>query len=376
MRIGISGAFGFLGASFVNECVQGLSGSPGSRIVAFGANNLRHPLVDSARVETRRLDVRDRAACDAAFEGLDALVHLAGKVAFDRASAKATWEVNAVGAINAIDAALAAGARTVVHVSSISALGAAPKGRLASEGNDPFAPETRASTELRSWEQALAYANLSAKGDFSFLKRLDVPYVDSKIAAEAVARDRSSRGADVRIVYPGTAIGPGDVHDAIGELLYRIAMGKLGIAPAGGTSYVDSRDFARGLYLALERGTQGGRYVISGKDEDNYLYKDFFATVGSLFGRRKPIMLSKAIAPALGALAETFAPRSGISRGLARSGGIDQRFSSAMAKASLGYEPRAKLLESVLECLAYYADHKGLTLPSARNAALNGELHG
>jgi dihydroflavonol-4-reductase len=54
----------------------------------------------------------------------------------------------------------------------------------------------------------------------------------------------------------------------------------------GGLSYVDVRDVVAGHLLAEQRGVAGRRYILT-SDEGNLPYRDFFARVGDVTGRRR-----------------------------------------------------------------------------------------
>jgi dihydroflavonol-4-reductase len=55
--------------------------------------------------------------------------------------------------------------------------------------------------------------------------------------------------------------------------------------PPGGVSFVDARDAAEGMRLAMERGTPGARYLLAGC---NLSVRDFFGRLARLSGVRAP----------------------------------------------------------------------------------------
>ncbi|WP_324277108.1 NAD-dependent epimerase/dehydratase family protein [Blastococcus brunescens] len=74
------------------------------------------------KMEYRQGDVRDAAALEAAFDGVDVVVHLAFLIT-GNASRETTRSINVDGTLNAFRAAAAAGAQRFVYASSVAAYG-------------------------------------------------------------------------------------------------------------------------------------------------------------------------------------------------------------------------------------------------------------
>jgi len=352
MRIGVTGAFGFLGASFVAELLE----RGGWEIVAFASRRTSNPLFDPGRVEVRALDVRDRAAAARAFRGLDAVAHFAGKIGYRAAERAPVWEASVLGTASVLEAALEAGLGRLLYASSISVLGEPEPGRLADESGSPYGSPAYP-ISFASPAEALAAVDASLAGDRSFLARSRSPYLDAKLASwELAKRYAAERGLPLVTLFPGTAVGPGDLGRSISALVDSVWEGRLGLALGGASSFVDSRDFARGAALALERGRPGEAYVISGRDEHNLGYAGFMDLVSRTARARggrgigRPLVLPRAAAEVAGALAERLAPGSGLSRGLAAAGSARNLCSSAKARSELGYEPAPELGPAIEAC--------------------------
>lgn len=371
MRIGITGAFGFLGANLV---VHLLDSTPsGTRLVAFSARSARNPLFDPSRVTTVPLDILDGEGLRAATRGVDVLFHVAGRVSYARRDTKRTWDVNVLGARNVFEAVLANQVPRLVYVSSINVLGAAARGRdgraarPVDETNDVYDPAAGNPNSFRSAAEALAAVDSSARGDYSFLQRVRVAYFDSKLAAMELARSfHRERGLPVVSVLPGTAIGPGDTHYEISQLIDRIFTNRLAATFPGGTSFVDSRDCAEGIALAWRKGRAGEAYIISGADADNLSYRQFMrraAGVAAGLGRRVRrdfLVMPRAASLPAAALIETVAPRSplasSLGTALVRSGCMVHAFTSGKAGRELGYSPRRTLETGIADCWQFLQD--------------------
>jgi dihydroflavonol-4-reductase len=165
-----------------------------------------------------------RAPCDhralvKAFEGADAVVHLAGVVSAVRDDRFITGNVDATRGVAA--AARAAGAR-LVHVSSLAAAGPAPASAPRTE-DDPAAPIT--------------------------------PYGRSKLEGERVVGDTS--GLRWTILRPGVVYGPRD--RGLLPLFRYAARGLLPLTGRDGAAYmfIHITDVVRAIAAAIDRELDG-----------------------------------------------------------------------------------------------------------------------
>jgi dihydroflavonol-4-reductase len=362
-QIGVTGAFGFLGASFVSalldsQCQRGLN-SDECRITAFASTTRSHPLFEASDVEIEALDVVNDTDMSRKFSGLDVVAHFAGVVDYSGRGKRRVWDANVLGTRRVFDAAIAAGVRRVCYVSSVCVLGAQgpTTARLLTESDAPYAASRRLNA-FASPAEALDAVERSSRGDYSFLHQARVAYFDSKLAAWELARVYArERGLDIVTVFPGTAVGPGDLHYAISRLVDGVWDGRLGSSLEGATSFVDSRDFARGALLALSKGRAGEGYVISGRDEDNLRYAEFMSLVarvarenGGHPRKRPPRTAPRSLALAAATVADLFVPSAGLSPALVLSGTIRNVCSSAKARIELGYQPSPSLDPAILAC--------------------------
>ena len=365
MKIGITGAYGFLGANVVSQCLR-----QNHEVVAFSSKTAVHPLFDNSQVEVRTLDILDAHSVRNACRGLDAVIHLAGAVDFLASRRRRVWDINVLGSANLYDAVLSLGISKLVDTSSITALGPSPDGRLMDEASgNPY--QKLNPILFADAKEALAAVDSSMRGDYGFLTRSRLMYFDSKLAATELSRRYAQhRGLPVIRIFPGTAVGPGDLHYSISQLVDSVWQGKLGMTYPGGTAFMDSRDFARGVVLALDRGTPGDEYILAGKPEDNLSYVDFMTLIastarsgGSLAAKKRPpVVLPAIVARPASRLLEKLAPGLGLTYGMSLSACIHHRFSSAKAMRELGYSPDTALTDSINACREFSLRFHGLTL--------------
>jgi dihydroflavonol-4-reductase len=113
-------------------------------------------------------------------------------------------------------------------------------------------------------------------------------------------------------VNPTILFGPGDVNGSSTEDIRLFLERKIPAIPPGGLSYVDARDAAEGMCLAMEKGIGGRRYLLGAC---NLTFREFFARLERVSGVRGP-MLPMPRAPELartaGGMLERLAGRIGV----------------------------------------------------------------
>ena len=244
------------------------------------------------------VDVRDRERLVQAFNGCEAVVHVAALYSYTAPAAELE-AVNVDGTSNVIAACRAAGVRRLVHTSTAGTCGPV-SGRLATEEDGPPA-----------WE-------------------LDVPYKRTKLAAERLVLAAARDGLDALCVNPTTPIGEGDdTPTPTGRMVRGVASGRYrATLRAGGLNLVDVHDVARAHVLALERGRAGERYLVGGV---NLTLAEVFALIARAADRPPPRVGLPY--PAVRALA-----RVGLAnRHEVRLARLPAWFSSAKAHRELGY---------------------------------------
>jgi dihydroflavonol-4-reductase len=353
MKIGITGAFGFLGANIVAQCI-----TQNEQVVAFYSHNTSNPLFNNSDVEARKINILDKQNVRSACKDLDALIHLAGAVDFSASMRKKVWEVNVLGSFNIYESILDLGIQKFIDTSSITALGPCLGNMLVDETNgNPYQKSNP--IMFANAAETLQAVDSSIKGDYRFIQKSRLMYFDSKLAATELSRRYAlERGLPVIRIFPGTAVGPGDLHYSVSQLIDSVWEGRLNLTYPGGTAFMDSRDFAKGVLLALAKGKPGDEFVLAGKTEDNLGYADFMQLIaktaqfqkGLSAKNRRPIVLPAAIARPASFVIEQIAPKLGLSYALSLSACLTHRFSSEKAITMLGYSPKTPLEDSILAC--------------------------
>jgi nucleoside-diphosphate-sugar epimerase len=254
-------------------------------------------------------DVLDEDVVPQAVEGCEAVVHAAAVFSMDPRRAGEMRRTNARATELVLGRAVDRGLDPVVHVSTTVALT-----RFAGSGPDlPL-------------------------GD------VELPYAQSKIASEKIARRLQDAGAPVVTIYPGGVWGPGDPYRGDqSERLRWLLLGRFPFWPRGGIHVVDVRDVAAVIAAVLRAGRGPRRYIVPGHHVDG---DQVFAAVAELTGRRFPhlILPGPVIGPSarlIDAVNRRLPERwhYPADREAAEIARRDTRFDDSAARTELGIEP-------------------------------------
>jgi dihydroflavonol-4-reductase len=307
-RLLITGATGFLGRP-----LAALLRQRGHEVVALCRKS--DPALEADGVIVHRGDALDAASVRAAAEGCAALLHCAGKVSRKPEDAEELYRVHVEGTKITLDACRAVGVTRVV-LASTSGVVAVTK--------HPSVTNEDAATPI----------DIIARW----------PYYRSKLYAEKAAFDRNSPGFEIVAVNPTLLLGPGDTRGSSTGDVAKFLEKKIPFIPAGGLSFVDVRDAAEAMALALEKGRAGQRYLVSAV---NLTVEAFFGRlerISGVHGPRLKLPRSVALARAGAELMERAAKHMPIEAPVDKiSAEMAQHFwyvDATKARAELGWEPR------------------------------------
>ncbi|NVB37706.1 NAD-dependent epimerase/dehydratase family protein [Pseudenhygromyxa sp. WMMC2535] len=231
----ITGATGFLGQHVVAAArAAGYDVSALVRDVEAPAARMLLEAKAEGELELYAGDVLDPASVEQAAEGCVAVLHCAGKVSRAGEDATEMTRVNVGGVEVVLDACKAAGLRRAVVASTSGTIGiSTDPERVADERDEPPL------SLINKW-----------------------PYYRSKYYGEQSALARDAEDFEVVVVNPALLLGPGDLHGSSTEDVRRALEQRSPVVPAGGYAFVDARDAAEGMILALQKGRAGQRYLL------------------------------------------------------------------------------------------------------------------
>ena len=261
-----------------------------------------------------------------ALRGVDRVYHLAGIISILPGKAELMRRVNVEGVYNVAQAALQAGVRRMVHVSSVHAFHR-PTAVRAVDESEPLALDGAAG----------AYDQTKAEGTEAVLE-----------VAQA--------GLDAVIVCPTGIIGPGDyLRSEMGQTILEYTHERLHFLVAGAYDFVDVRDVAQGVRAAGAKGEAGELYILSGTHVELPQLHDLVQELAEVHSPQLVLPFSLA---AVGArLAELWykffrlTPR--FTSYSLRTVQDNAFFSRAKAERELGYQPRP-LRETLADTIAWH----------------------
>jgi dTDP-glucose 4,6-dehydratase len=256
----VTGGAGFIGSNFFRLILRVLEYTSGVNFDALtyagDRGNLLH-LENNARYSFVRGDICDRATVAAAIHGVDAVVHFAAESHVDRSIADSSLFIrtNVLGTQVLLDAALRAGVKKFVHVSTDEVYGAL--------GDQGKFTET---TPLRPRS----------------------PYAASKAAGDLLAQSYfETHGLPVCIVRPSNNYGPYQYPEKFVPLMVTnlIEGRKVPVYGEGLNvrDWLHVQDCCRGILAVLEHGAPGEVYNIGGGTELRNI--DLVRTVLEAMGR-------------------------------------------------------------------------------------------
>ncbi|HVM63365.1 MAG TPA: NAD-dependent epimerase/dehydratase family protein [Acidimicrobiales bacterium] len=314
MDVLITGGNGFVGRYLVRALL-----SRGDRVRVLALPTEDTAWLSEQGVVVHRGDIRLADSVSPAAHGADAVVHLAAMMDVWRPFHD-YWDVNVAGTEHVARAALSAGARRFVHMSSSSVYGVAPGAPV--DESRPLAP-------------------------------FDDPYPRTKAEADVlVQRMFADEGLPAVIIRPDQIFGPGDVMH-FGKTAERLLARRSIVAGRGDNALplVYVTDAVRGLLLALDDDRAVGQ-AFNITNDDVVTQRAFLETAAAALGAPRPrAHVPYRLLYAAAWSAEHVARRTGRRPALTRLGVVfaatDMRFSIEKARRVVGYAPEMPLTDGV-----------------------------
>jgi len=269
------------------------------------------------RVQYFHGDVREVESLKPLFETEEpreiSVIHTAGIVDISEDVSPLIYDVNVNGTKNIIALCEAFRVKRLIHVSSVHAI---------PEKNDGSV--------------------LSEVGHFS---ASDVVggYAKTKAEATQAVLDATQNGLDAVIVHPSGILGPYDErsNNHLVQMVADYMSGKLLACVNGGYDFVDVRDVAKGIMLALEKGESGECYILSNR---YYKIKDALRLVRNKVKVKNiptlPMWVANMVAPLIQYHAQRKKKRPLYTKYSLHTLSTNANFSHDKATSQLGYRPR------------------------------------
>ena len=252
----VTGGAGLLGKELITQLL-----AQGMRVRAIYN---RSPLSDfnSDNLEQLQCNILDVTGLEEAMKGIEKVYHCAAIVTFDPKRRRELFKINIEGTANIVNAALDAGVKKMLHVSSVAALG-----RIR---------ENEAVNETMNWSEETSNSR----------------YGQSKYLAELEVWRGIGEGLDAVMVNPVLILGAGDWNGGSSRV-FKSVYEEFPWYSDGITGFVDVRDVARAMVLLMESNISAERFIISAEDRS---FGDVFNLIAKAFGKKSP---HKKVTPAL-----------------------------------------------------------------------------
>ncbi|HEY9785526.1 MAG TPA: NAD-dependent epimerase/dehydratase family protein [Candidatus Obscuribacterales bacterium] len=333
--VAVTGASGLVGSHLVNHLV-----GQGFNVVAVmrGRSNesLFQSELASGRLTVRISDVLDPEGMQAAFEGVDVVVHTAGTVDA-LGPRKQIFDTNVEGSRIALDAAKIKGVKHFIFISSLSVI----TGQGDQYDVDESAP--------------LTYCGES--------------YADSKVDAEKlVMAVPPSDAMKVTALRPGFIYGPRE-RAWMPRLINSISTGKAMLIDGGTkeTNVIYVGNLSRAIEGAILNEKAYGR-VYNLTDGEKTTKKQLFDAIADGLGLPRvtkvvPGAVARAVCEVVSSLAPLLPEKSRrnlsrFSRAAFRLAGVNQGFSIKRAESDLGYVNRVPFAEGMRITLDYFKSER------------------
>ena len=253
----VTGASGFIGTHLVRQLSA--AGKPVRAL--YNSHPPREDLITLPNVEWRRCDLLDVYDVEDAMRGITDVYHCAAIVSFQPGDRARMMHVNVESTANVVNESVLQGARKLVHLSSVAALGRAGR-------------EQKEITEEEPWEES----------------RRNSAYGQSKYAAELEAWRGAGEGLSVAVVNPGIVLGEDlrngpDAWDEGSARLFKVVDGEFPFYTEGANGWVDVQDVVRAMMLLMKSDVEDERFILS---SGNFSYREVFTQMAHALGRKPP----------------------------------------------------------------------------------------
>lgn len=258
MKIFITGITGLLGSYVAKEFASF------GEIHGFKRKSSSTRLLDGVNfpIHWHEGTLSDVDSIDEAIQGMDLVIHCAGKVSFFPGDEEELFEVNVKGTSNLVNSMLYSGVKKLIHVSSVSALGRNP--------------ELKVIDEDHKWVES----------------PMNTKYGISKYLGELEAWRGEQEGLELIVVNPSILLGKIS-DDRSSTSIYSHVLGNSNYYPIGSINYLDVRDASKIIRELFEKSCWGDRYILN---KESIKFQEFFEKMAIAFEKKIP---NKAVSDSL-----------------------------------------------------------------------------
>lgn len=247
----VTGGTGLVGSHLLKELVK--TQQPVTALYRSAPSSLL-TAQENSNINWVQGDILDVQLLEEIMQGVQQVYHCAAIVSFNPSRKAELFKINVEGTANVVNAALSAGVKKLVHVSSVAAMGRIRNGQVINESMY-WTPETSNSN-----------------------------YGRSKYLAELEVWRGIAEGLPAVIVNPTIIFGAGD-WQLSSTKIFKTAYDEFPWYTNGRSGFVDVRDVVKAMMMLMQSDVQSERFIIS---SENILYKDVFTSMAHGFGKKPP----------------------------------------------------------------------------------------
>jgi len=225
------------------------------------------PLADfhSKALEQVQCNILDVVGLEEAMKDIEQVYHCAAIVTFNPRRKMEMFKINIEGTANVVNAALEAGIKKMVHVSSVAALGALR--------------EDEVINETMNWTEETSNSR----------------YGQSKYLAELEVWRGIGEGLNAVMVNPTIILGAGDWNSGSSHI-FKNAYNEFPWYTEGIRGFVDVRDVVSAMIQLMESDITAQRFIVSAENRN---FGEIFSLIATAFGKKPP---HKKVTPLIAAI--------------------------------------------------------------------------
>jgi dihydroflavonol-4-reductase len=324
----VTGGTGFLGSHLVSGLARSSRGAARDVRVLVQSTPpawLRDLGVEIVAGSVARPEDLARAAA-----GVERIYHLAGMVSHKPSDGHRMYAVHVDGTRHLCEAAVAAGCKRIVMASTSGTIAASTRA-----DDMPDEDSTAPLEVIARW-----------------------PYYTSKLYQEETARRVCEGKVELVTINPSLLLGPGDDRLSSTRPVLQFLAREIMMTPPGGLNFVDARDVAALLPVAMDRGTPGERYLVGGY---NWTFEELFGRLERLTKVAAPRLKARGPLPLLATRAQAALYRHWGRRVPVEPQSVEMAehfwyFDSGKAARELGFEPR-DATDTLFDTVKYIREH-------------------
>ena len=244
----VTGGAGLIGTALIAALLK-----KGKTVKAI-YNKTALPHFDHPDFSQQHCDILDVIALEEVMQGVTNIYHCAGLVSFHKKDEQRLYKINVEGTANVVNAALNAGVKKMLHVSSVAALG-----RIR---------EDEAIHEKMNWTPQTSNSK----------------YGESKYLGEMEVWRGIAEGMEAVIVNPTIILGAGNWDDGSTKI-FKSVYNEFPWYTKGVTGFVDVRDVVNAMILLMDSTVSAERFIISGHNET---FHNVFNAIAIAFNKKQP----------------------------------------------------------------------------------------